>query len=199
MSALNILIGGESFREIRELNCCYVDKTDLLEELLTAIPPKVSLITRPRRFGKTLTMSMLREFFDIQKDSKDIFSGLKIFHNRELCDEWMNKHPVVFLSLKYVEGQSFEHALAQFASLISRVCTEHSYLNDSVGVTATDKQEISELIFKQADVTSLENSLLTLCRSLQNHWEKPVILLIDEYDVPLFMVQWGKKYCSSER
>ena len=77
MSALNILIGGESFREIRELNCCYVDKTDLLEELLTAIPPKVSLITRPRRFGKTLTMSMLREFFDIQKDSKDIFPGLR--------------------------------------------------------------------------------------------------------------------------
>ena len=194
MSALNILIGGESFREIRELNCCYVDKTDLLEELLTAIPPKVSLITRPRRFGKTLTMSMLREFFDIQKDSKDIFSGLKIFHNRELCDEWMNKHPVVFLSLKYVEGQSFEHALAQFASLISRVCTEHSYLNDSVGVTATDKQEISELIFKQADVTSLENSLLTLCRSLQNHWEKPVILLIDEYDVPLACAQQNGYY-----
>ena len=194
MSALNILIGGESFREIRELNCCYVDKTDLLEELLTAIPPKVSLITRPRRFGKTLTMSMLREFFDIQKDSKDIFSGLKIFHNRELCDEWMNKHPVVFLSLKYVEGQSFEHALAQFASLISRVCTEHSYLNDSVGVTATDKQEISELIFKQADVTSLENSLLTLCRSLQNHWEKPAILLIDEYDVPLACAQQNGYY-----
>ena len=179
MSALNILIGGESFREIRELNCCYVDKTDLLEELLTAIPPKVSLITRPRRFGKTLTMSMLREFFDIQKDSKDIFSGLKIFHNRELCDEWMNKHPVVFLSLKYVEGQSFEHALAQFASLISRVCSEYSYLNDSAGVTAADKQEISELIFKQADATSLENSLLTLCRALQNQWGKPVILLID--------------------
>lgn len=194
MSALNILIGGESFREIRELNCCYVDKTDLLEELLTAIPPKVSLITRPRRFGKTLTMSMLREFFDIQKDSKDIFSGLKIFHNRELCDEWMNKHPVVFLSLKYVEGQSFEHALAQFASLISRVCAEHAYLNDSAGVTAADKQEISELIFKQADVTALENSLLTLCRALQTHWGKPTILLIDEYDVPLACAQQNGYY-----
>ena len=78
MSALNILIGGESFREIRELNCYYVDKTDILEELLASVPPKVSLITRPRRFGKTLTMSMLREFFDIQKDSKDIFSGLNL-------------------------------------------------------------------------------------------------------------------------
>ena len=79
MSALNILIGAESFREIRELNCYYVDKTDILEELLASVPPKVSLITRPRRFGKTLTLSMLREFFDIQKDSKDIFEGLFLF------------------------------------------------------------------------------------------------------------------------
>ena len=194
MSALNILIGGESFREIRELNCYYVDKTDILEELLASVPPKVSLITRPRRFGKTLTISMLREFFDIQKDSRDIFDGLKVARNKELCDEWMNKHPVVFLSLKYVEGQSFEHALAQFSSLISRVCTEHAYLNDSVGVAEADKQEISELIFKQADVTTLENSLLTLCRALQNHWGKPAILLIDEYDVPLAGAQQNGYY-----
>ncbi len=194
MPALNILIGGESFREIRERDCFYVDKTDLLEELLASVPPKVSLITRPRRFGKTLTMSMLRDFFDIQKDSRDIFKGLKVAHNKELCDEWMNKHPVVFLSLKYVEGKNFDHAVAQFASLISRVCTEHSYLNDSAGVTAADKQEISELIFKQADVTALENSLLTLCRALQNHWGKPVILLIDEYDVPLACAQQNGYY-----
>ncbi|MBQ2761135.1 MAG: AAA family ATPase, partial [Mailhella sp.] len=194
MPALNILIGGESFREIRERNCFYVDKTDLLEELLASVPPKVSLFTRPRRFGKTLTMSMLREFFDIQKDSKGIFEGLKVARNKALCDEWMNKFPVVFLSLKYVEGQNFDHAVAQFASLISRVCTEHAYLNDCAEVTAIDKQEISGLILKQADATSFENSLLILCRALQAHWKKPVILLIDEYDVPLACAQQNGYY-----
>ena len=124
MSALNILIGGESFREIRERNCYYVDKTDLLEELLTAVPPKASLITRPRRFGKTLTMSMLREFFDIQKGSRDIFEGLKIDRNKELCEAWMNKHPVFYISLKRVEGLSFAEALAGFRELISLQSSE---------------------------------------------------------------------------
>ena len=109
MPALNILIGGESFRRLREEQCYYVDKTDLLEEFLSQTPPMVSLFTRPRRFGKTLTMSMLREFFDIQKDSRDIFEGLKVVRNKALCNEWMNKYPVVFLSLKYVEGQNFDH------------------------------------------------------------------------------------------
>ena len=96
MAPLNILIGGESFREIREQKCCYVDKTTFLEEMLTAIPPKVSLVTRPRRFGKTLTMTMLQEFFDIQQNSRGIFEGLAVARNTTLCEAWMNKYPVLF-------------------------------------------------------------------------------------------------------
>ena len=86
MSASNILIGGESFREIREFNCYYIDKTDFLVELLSNIPAKVSLITRPRRFGKTLNMTMLQEFFDIRQDSKKLFEGLAVSKNETLCN-----------------------------------------------------------------------------------------------------------------
>ena len=194
MSALNILIGGESFREIRERDCFYVDKTDLLEELLASVPPKVSLITRPRRFGKTLTMSMLREFFDIQKDSRGIFEGLKVARNKELCDEWMNKHPVLFLSLKYVEGQNFEHALAQMQELICRICADYSYLQQSKNLDDNEREKFSVLKSGKVSISQLENSLLTLCRALQNHWRKPVILLIDEYDVPLACAQQNGYY-----
>ena len=100
MSASNILIGGESFRRIREDNCYYIDKTMFLEELLSQTPPMVSLITRPRRFGKTLNMTMLQEFFDIRQDSRKLFEGLAISRNEAICDAWMNKYPSVFLSMK---------------------------------------------------------------------------------------------------
>ncbi len=122
MAPLNILIGGESFREIREQKCCYVDKTTFLEEMLAAIPPKVSLVTRPRRFGKTLTMTMLQEFFDIQKDSRQIFEGLAVSQNARLCEAWMNKYPVLFLTLKGVEGQDFPMRLKNSRQL----CAEHA-------------------------------------------------------------------------
>ena len=194
MPALNILIGGESFREIRERNCFYVDKTDLLEELLASVPPKVSLFTRPRRFGKTLTMSMLREFFDIQKDSRGIFEGLKVARNKALCDEWMNRFPVVFLSLKYVEGQNFDHALAQMQELVCRICADHSYLQQSKNLDDNEREKFSALKSGNSSISQLENSLLILCRALQAHWKKPVILLIDEYDVPLACAQQNGYY-----
>ena len=182
---LRILIGGEFFRELRENDCYYVDKTALIEELLSPIPPKVSLLTRPRRFGKTLTMTMLREFFDVQKDSKDIFAGLDIAKNTALCDAWMNKYPVVFLSLKQVEGLNFPHALAQLAAQTRRLAIEYSYLLDSSRVDTSDKEAL--LSFKQRGIAQadLETSLFTLSHALRDHWGKPVILLIDEYDVPL--------------
>ena len=194
MSALNILIGGESFREIRERNCYYVDKTDLLEELLTAVPPKASLITRPRRFGKTLTMSMLREFFDIQKDSRDIFEGLKIDRNKELCEAWMNKHPVFYISLKRVEGLSFAEALAGFRELISLQSSEYTYLLQSAELSESEKEALHSLFSGTNDKTLLESSLQRISVALQNHWKKPVILLIDEYDVPLACAQQNGYY-----
>ena len=113
MALLDICIGAEDFKEIRENNYCYVDKTSFIEEMLRVPPPKVSLITRPRRFGKTLTMTMLQEFFDIRQDSRTIFEGLVISRNTALCQKWMNKYPTVFMTLKGVEGRNYDFALSQ--------------------------------------------------------------------------------------
>jgi hypothetical protein len=185
-NALRILIGGEFFRRLREEECFYADKTALIEELVgESTSAMVSLLTRPRRFGKTLTMTMLREFFDIQKDSKDIFAGLNITKNAALCDAWMNKYPVVFISLKQVEGLNFAHALGQVRELLSRTCIDATYLLQSSLVDTGTKNKLALLKASQADTSLLENSLLTLSRALRDHWGKPVILLIDEYDVPL--------------
>ncbi|MCR5814413.1 MAG: ATP-binding protein [Desulfovibrio sp.] len=178
-------IGGELFRRLREEKRYYVDKTGLIEELFSANQPLVSLITRPRRFGKTLAMTMLQEFFDIQKDSRQIFEGLAVSRNARLCDEWMNHYPVVFLSLKNVEGQNFPHARDKYALLISRICAEHNGLFTSRNVGDEILEKLILLKRTQADASLLEDSLLLLCRALEAHWGKPAILLIDEYDVPI--------------
>ena len=194
MPALNILIGGEAFRRLREEQCYYVDKTDLLEEFLSQTPPMVSLITRPRRFGKTLTMSMLREFFDIQKDSKDIFSGLKISHNREICEEWMNKHPVFYISLKRVEGLSFSDALAGFREIIALQGAEYTYLLQSPELSTSEKEALQALFAGTDDKALLESSIQRISIALYSHWKKQPILLIDEYDVPLACAQQNGYY-----
>ncbi len=185
MSASNILIGGDSFRKIRDLGCYYVDKTGFISELLSQTPPEVSLITRPRRFGKTLNMTMLQEFFDIRQDSRSLFEGLEIMEHEDICEDWMNKYPTVFLSLKLVEGQNFEHALEHVSAVISGLCIEHEYLISSSRVSESDRQELSMLMFKKGSPAQLEVSLFILSRALHAHWGKPAILLIDEYDVPL--------------
>ena len=189
MCAVRIKIGGTSFREIRERSCYYVDKTSLVEELLNDEPPKVSLITRPRRFGKTLMMNMLSEFFDITKDSKALFEGLAIAKNKALCDEWMNQYPVLMVTLKEVEGGNFKHALDRFSDLMGRICGDLAYLQESPKVRQRERKllAILENNTKKRDV--LESSLITICRALYAHWGKPVIMLIDEYDVPLAKAQ----------
>jgi hypothetical protein len=146
-NAPRILIGGEFFRRLREEQCYYVDKTALIEELVgESTSAMVSLLTRPRRFGKTLTMTMLREFFDIQKDSKDIFAGLNIAKNSALCAAWMNKYPVVFISLKQVEGLNFSHALAQLTELFRVLAIEHSYLLSNNALSESDKIILQKLL-----------------------------------------------------
>ncbi len=194
MSASNILIGGESFREIREFNCYYIDKTDFLVELLSNIPAKVSLITRPRRFGKTLNMTMLQEFFDIRQDSKKLFEGLAVSKNETLCNEWMNKYPSVFLSMKNVEGISFDDAYIYFRALAARLCSDHAYLIDSPRVAELEKNLLKSILEEDADTGAVSNILLTLCRALHAHWGKPAILLIDEYDVPLARAEQNGYY-----
>ena len=185
MAPLNIYIGGESFREIREQNCYYVDKTALLEEMLAVTPPKVSLITRPRRFGKTLTMTMLQEFFDIRKDSRQIFEGLDVSKNARLCEAWMNKYPTLFLTFKGIEGQDFDSALALFREMAVRLCSDNAYLAESQKAAPEDKILLHHVMNRVADLSELSNVLLILCRTLEAHWGKPAILLIDEYDAPV--------------
>ena len=182
MSTLQV--GNVSFREIRENDYCYVDKTGFIEEFFS-LAIKLSLITRPRRFGKTLMMNMLSDFFDITKDSKAIFDGLTISKNKELCDKWMNQYPVVFLSFKDIEGLNFEEALGKVRSCISDVSNSFPFLTDSKTVREIDRLDLETLNLKKADKTLLSDSLKILCRALHAYYGKPVILLIDEYDVPL--------------
>ena len=185
MSALPIQIGGEFFRRMREEQSYYVDKTTLIEELLCPKPATVSLITRPRRFGRTLTMTMLRDFFDIQQDSKAIFAGLAVAKNQTLCTAWMNQYPTVLISLKQVEGMNFEECLSLFRETAVTLCNAHTYLLESNLVDPSDKDVLRSIIERRADKSLLATILLTLCRALRAHWGKPTILLIDEYDVPL--------------
>ena len=125
MKNIDIPVGISNFAEIRKNNYYYIDKTGLIEELLKTTATKVTLITRPRRFGKTLGMSMLENFFDIRKDSKLLFEGLEIADKQALCEAWMNQYPVIFLSLKSVDGNDFSTAYSQLAYEIGALYKEH--------------------------------------------------------------------------
>ncbi len=181
---IKIPVGIESFEKIRNTDCYYIDKTMFIEELLDK-SFSVNLITRPRRFGKTLMMSMLECFFDIRKDSKALFEGLQISHNKKLCDVWMNQHPVLFLTLKDIARMEFEKSYAQLHMLLSDLCKRHSYLLESEIVEEDDKKRLYRFIRCEANEMELENSLFLLMRMMYQHYGKPVILLMDEYDVPL--------------
>ena len=124
--ALRIPVGKEDFEEIRRGNSYYVDKTELIYDLVNGTDNKVTLFTRPRRFGKTLMMSMLRSFFDINRDSRDVFTGLSIMSHPEFCQEWMNRYPVLFLTLKGVEDLTFEEAFATLKVKLSELFAEHA-------------------------------------------------------------------------
>lgn len=184
MPKVRLPLGIEDFAELIESGCFYVDKTDFIRELLDEAF-KVNLITRPRRFGKTLTMSMLAEFFDIRKDNRHLFEGLDIGNCKELCREWMNQWPVLFLTLKDVNGRSFTKAYGLLKQEISKLCIAHSYLEESSVVDSADKNSFLRLKNRCGDDTDIEASLDTLTRMMCAHYKKPVILLIDEYDVPL--------------
>ena len=191
---LDILIGGTSFREIREESCWYADKTAIIEEFVRTGPARVSLITRPRRFGKTLMMNMLSEFFDIAKDSRALFEGLAIAEDKALCGRWMNQHPTVFPTFKDVDGLTFAAALTRIASCISDVCIENAFLLDSPAVDPADREKLQTLKSKKGNKALLSDSLKILCRAFHAHWGRPVIVLIDEYDVPLARAQENGYY-----
>ena len=184
MARLNLPYGIDNFEKLRERNCYYVDKTKFLKELLSRTFD-VNLVTRPRRFGKTLMMSMLSEFFDIRKDSKKLFEGLEVLKDKDFCAKWMNKWPVLFLTLKDVAGDSFEDAYEILKFVIASLYGTHRYLLDSENVLSTDKKIFSRLLDQMGSMADLKVALLVLMRMMKAHYGKNVILLIDEYDVPL--------------
>lgn len=187
-NTLKLPVGIDDFRKLRESHFYYVDKTRLIEQLLLNWS-EVTLFTRPRRFGKTLNMSMLKSFFDIGTD-KALFDGLYISGNKELCDEYMGKYPVIFLSLKGVEGLTYEEAFEAFVRIMGKEVNRVSFLADSDKLTQIEREQYKGLtIMKNGrlafDKEKLISSLQLLSQLLYKHYEKKVVILIDEYDVPL--------------
>ncbi len=182
---LNIPVGISDFEQIRKNGYYYVDKSGMIADLLQTESTAVTLITRPRRFGKTLGMRMLFSFFDIRKDSRDLFEGLEIAGNTKLCKQWMNQYPVIFISLKDVEGIVFESAYEMLAAAVADLYKEHLYLLNSDRVRVYDKEIFLRIAKGQACATEVKKSLFLLITMMNMHYGRPVILLLDEYDVPL--------------
>ena len=187
-NTLKLPVGIDDFRKLRESHFYYVDKTRLIEQLLLNWS-EVTFFTRPRRFGKTLNMSMLKSFFDIGTD-KTLFDGLYISGNKELCDEYMGKYPVIFLSLKGVEGSSFDDARYMITEIIGKEAERFSFLECSEALSENDKDRYRAIISQcdgkyMMDAQLLVSCLQSLSQLLCTHYGKKTIILIDEYDLPL--------------
>lgn len=181
-------VGLENFQEIQKSGFYYVDKTKLIEQLLENWS-KVNLFTRPRRFGKTLNMSMLKSFFEIGTD-RTLFDGLYISRNQKLCEEYMGKYPVIFLSLKGIDGLSFEAAKYRLTELIGVEAERFAFLADSEKLTENERSKYRAIIHLvngkySMDEDMLVSSLQTLLQLLCRHYGQKAMILIDEYDVPL--------------
>jgi len=178
---LKLPVGIDDFKKIREAGFYYVDKTKLIEQLLQSWG-EVILFTRPRRFGKTLNMSMLKSFFEIGAE-KSLFQGLYISEKEKLCAEYMGKYPVIFLSLKGVEGLHFADAQKMLMTIINNEVRRHYYLKTSDKLTVEDRKQFEKMLLNE-DV-NLVDSLRLLSQLLYLHYDQKVVILIDEYDVPL--------------
>lgn len=185
MSNMNILVGISDFRRIREEDYYYIDKSGLISTLLENTPTQVTLITRPRRFGKTLGMSMLANFFDISQDSKQLFKGLEISRNQALCADWMNQYPTIFLSFKDIGGTSFENAFNLLRFVIAQLYDNYKFLLDDPDIPSAQKEIFQRLQLQTASLTDIQGALLILTKMLHSYYKKPVIILLDEYDVPV--------------
>ena len=183
--AIRIAVGDESFDEIRKAGLYYVDKTELLYDLVGRTDNKVTLFTRPRRFGKTLNMSMMESFFDINRDSKAVFEGLDVSKHKEFCSTWMNQYPVLSISFKDVDGLDFEKAYAKLCAVVADLCKKLEKLPSCDGINGADAEIFERLMYQRASDADVQNALKTIMRMMNAVYGKPVILLIDEYDVPL--------------
>ena len=185
MKEMNVPVGVSDFEEIRKNGYYYIDKSGLIGELLSNTGTEATVITRPRRFGKTLGMSMLESFFDIRKDSRKLFDGLEIAENQALCDAWMNRYPTAFVSFRQVDGLDFTGAYGMLTMVIADLYNKHLYLLDSKTATEFQKTAFEHLAHGNGSEKEVKNSLMLLTTMMQQHYGKPVILLIDEYDVPV--------------
>lgn len=185
MNKRNIPVGVSDFSEIRQNDYYYVDKSDLIRELLKTSIAKVTHITRPRRFGKTLAMSMLANFFDIRQKNESLFQGLAVSSDSSLCKEWMNQWPVVFLSLKNIDGLTFSTAYQQLAYEIGLLFEKHKYLLTDEKIGPAEKELFERLKNRSASEVEVSRSLQFLLQLMTQHYGKSAILLLDEYDVPL--------------
>ena len=181
-----IAVGGEDFITLRKADSYYVDKTELLYELVEETNNSVTLFTRPRRFGKTLTMSMIESFFSIfKKDSREVFNGLDVMKHKTFCNEYMNQYPVLFVSFKDVEGLNFESAFEKLKIVLADLCKKFAFLVENSNIDHSDTAIFERIRYNTSKSEEIQNFLKTLMRMMNAVYNKPVILLIDEYDVPL--------------
>ena len=178
---IKLPVGIENFEKIRRDGFYYVDKTGLIEQLLNNWG-EVNLFTRPRRFGKTLNMSMFKCFFEIGTD-QSLFDGLYISKNQSLCGQYMGKYPVIFISLKGVDGMTFEEAVVRTTTIVKTEARRHYYLKDSSKLVNEEIDQFEQLLSGKAE--DITDSIRLLSELLYRHYEQKVIILIDEYDVPL--------------
>ena len=176
-------VGIDNFEKLRSADYYYVDKTNLIAEILDEAA-EVTLFARPRRFGKTLNMTMLRTFFEIGRD-QTLFDGLAISERQDLCEEYMGKFPVVFMTLKGVDGLNFESAYGMLCEIICDEARRLRVLETSDILAQDEKDKFSELLRGTRDFNYIKKSINTLCTLLEKHYGRKVVLLIDEYDVPL--------------
>ena len=179
-----IFIGTDSFDKIIEDDCFYVDKTLFIKELLEA-KGAVTVITRPRRFGKTMNMNMLKHFFDVNRDSKDLFAGLKIMAFQDIVEKYLNKYPVIFLTLKDVKDNTFQDSIAMIRSLVSEIYQEHLYMYESDRLNERQKKDFYIYFDKMATIGELKTALKFLTTCLYTYHKRRVIILMDEYDAPI--------------
>lgn len=184
MKKLAVPVGVSEFGKIRRGGFYYIDKTGLISEILES-KAEVTLITRPRRFGKTLGMSMLENFFDIHKDSKELFEGLEISKRQDLCTQWMNQYPTIFVSFRRVDGLNFTDAYGMLKTVLADLYQKHSYLLDSDKISDYNKDIMKQIMRKNASLEDMKSSLMLLAELMQAYYGKPVVLLMDEYDVPV--------------
>ena len=178
-------IGESDFKILRTKKNYYIDKTMYIKNIIDN-QSKVILITRPRRFGKTLNMSMLKYYFDCtQKDSKELFDGLKIMNQKEEYTSKLGYYPVIYLTLKDVQDTGYANMLLDMKTAIIEIYQEHRYLLDSDKIYPEEKEKIIDILYAREDENVLKNSVRELSKYLNRHYNKPVILLVDEYDVPL--------------